>query len=205
MTFLWHFEWKQNNEEKLSGNLFFPTLALDTHEVVLTSGDLLFYESSKCFHGRPYRFKGSWYSSVFVHYYPKYSWKETNHDLEKHYAVPPNWRDEPTHHFETPLQMIGTGMKEPSCPNDWCQTQHTIKWSGPAEDGYWIAPNMEKYPFDPKPVKCEDLNEECESWASWDSNECKKNAGFMLVNCKKSCNACTPEALATSSGKRGEL
>ena len=44
----------------------------NTHEVILTSGDLLFYESSKCFHGRPHRFKGSWYSSVFVHYYPKY-------------------------------------------------------------------------------------------------------------------------------------
>jgi hypothetical protein len=34
-----------------------------THEVILKSGDLLFYESSKCFHGRPHTFKGSWYSS----------------------------------------------------------------------------------------------------------------------------------------------
>ena len=37
-----------------------------THEVILTPGDMLFYESSKCFHGRPRRFNGSWYSSVFV-------------------------------------------------------------------------------------------------------------------------------------------
>ena len=39
-----------------------------THEVVLTSGDTLFYEASKCFHGRPIRFKGSWYSSVTSSY-----------------------------------------------------------------------------------------------------------------------------------------
>ena len=33
-----------------------------THEVTLTSGDILFYESSKCFHGRPRKFNGTWYS-----------------------------------------------------------------------------------------------------------------------------------------------
>ena len=43
----------------------------NTNEVVLESGDMLFYESSKCLHGRPTRFKGKWYSSIFVHYYPK--------------------------------------------------------------------------------------------------------------------------------------
>ena len=32
-----------------------------THEVILTPGDLLFYESSKCFHGRPRRLNGEWY------------------------------------------------------------------------------------------------------------------------------------------------
>jgi predicted 2-oxoglutarate/Fe(II)-dependent dioxygenase YbiX len=47
----------------------------NTHEVVLTPGDLLLYQSSKCNHGRPYRFRGgpdSWYTSVFVHYYPRH-------------------------------------------------------------------------------------------------------------------------------------
>ena len=34
----------------------------NTHEVILTSGDILLYESSKCLHGRPKRFKGSWYT-----------------------------------------------------------------------------------------------------------------------------------------------
>ena len=40
----------------------------NTHEVTLTPGDLLFYESAKCWHGRPRRLNGSWYSSVFSHY-----------------------------------------------------------------------------------------------------------------------------------------
>ena len=31
----------------------------NTNEVVLKSGDMLFYESSKCLHGRPHTFKGS--------------------------------------------------------------------------------------------------------------------------------------------------
>jgi len=46
----------------------------NTNEVVLESGDMLFYESSKCLHGRPKMFKGKWYSSLFVHYYPINDW-----------------------------------------------------------------------------------------------------------------------------------
>ncbi len=42
----------------------------NTNEVYLESGDMLFYESSKCVHGRPRRFTGKWYSSIFLHYYP---------------------------------------------------------------------------------------------------------------------------------------
>jgi len=164
----------------------------NTHEVILTSGDILFYESSKCFHGRPHRFKGSWYSSVFVHYYPKYGWAEIDHDIEKHYAVPAEWAIVPTHHFETPLTMVGTALREPTCVNEWCQSEHTIKWSGPGEDGYWIAPTGEKFPFDPRPQKCVDLRSECELWSTWESNECVKNSVYMLKNCKKTCGACTP-------------
>lgn len=90
-----------------------------THEVVLTSGDVLFYESSKCFHGRPHTFKGSWYSSVFVHYRPTYGWADhPDRWSEKKWAIPPHWSDEPKHHFEPPLEMVGTGMKEPGCPNN---------------------------------------------------------------------------------------
>jgi hypothetical protein len=122
-----------------------------THEVYLTPGDMLFYESSKCFHGRPRRFNGSWYTSVFVHYYPETGWWERNHKLEAHYAVPPHWNvnipvEEKKHNK---LQMLGTSMSEPDCPDTWCRTQNAIKWSGPGEEGFWISPNQERYPFHP--------------------------------------------------------
>jgi len=38
----------------------------NTHEVTLESGDMLLYESSKCLHGRPRKFNGSWYTSLFL-------------------------------------------------------------------------------------------------------------------------------------------
>jgi hypothetical protein len=129
----------------------------NTHEVVLTPGDILFYESSKCFHGRPKPFKGSWYSSVFIHYYPVH-WDETNHVLEAHYAVPPIWKDDPPkkvwwnrrNNKQQQLPMLalaGTTMREPECPNNWCHTMNTIQWSGPGETGYWIAPDMKRHPL----------------------------------------------------------
>ena len=131
----------------------------NTHEVILTPGDMLFYESSKCFHGRPHKFNGSWYSSLFVHYYPKYGWFEHNHALEGHYAVPPIWMGperEVRHHRG--LEMVGTSMREPECPNKWCRTKNTIKWSGPGEEGYWIAPTQERFPFHPKKVSDEGVS-----------------------------------------------
>mmetsp|Transcript_23033 Transcript_23033/g.54378 ORF Transcript_23033/g.54378 Transcript_23033/m.54378 type:complete len:363 (+) Transcript_23033:52-1140(+) len=136
----------------------------NTHEIVLTSGDILFYESSKVFHGRPHRFNGSWYSSVFVHYYPKYKWAETDHMLKRHYAVPPTWVKHPEHHFEVPLRMVGTGMTEPYCPNNWCQSQYTIKREKrPVEHGKLITPTGEVLDFDPtKRVECRDMRENCQ-------------------------------------------
>lgn len=51
---------------------------------------MLFYESSKCFHGRPENFNGSWYSSIFVHYRPSsVEWTSRDAKLEGHYGVPP--------------------------------------------------------------------------------------------------------------------
>ncbi|GAX10029.1 hypothetical protein FisN_25Lh122 [Fistulifera solaris] len=120
-----------------------------THEVILTPGDILFYESSKCFHGRPRKFNGSWYSSIFVHYYPSDGWFDLNHELEAHFAVPPRWAESPTHRTSEKLQMVGTSMMEPNCPDNWCRTQNSIKWSGPGEEGYWIDPQFQKHEFNP--------------------------------------------------------
>jgi hypothetical protein len=166
-----------------------------THEVILTSGDLLFYESSKCFHGRPRPFKGSWYSSVFVHYYPTHGYTESFDKDSKVWAIPPNWGDEPTTRYEIPIEMHGTTMEEPWCPNNWCGTLKSKRWSGPGEEGWVIDPDGGKRVLmpeliDPSKIVCEDENAECADWASWDSNECEKNAKFMKKNCKKSCGVC---------------
>jgi hypothetical protein len=133
-----------------------------THEVILKPGDMLFYESSKCFHGRPKKFIGSWYSSIFVHYYPTNGWYEQNHELEAHYAVPPHWSQESQQQqqqqqdesLQTPprMEMVDTSMREPDCPNNWCATMDSVKWSGPGEEGKWIAPTFERYPFEPRHV-----------------------------------------------------
>lgn len=125
----------------------------NTHEVTLTPGDILFYESSKCVHGRPTKFNGAWYTSVFVHYYPKEGWKEIDHDLEAHYAIPPHWNINPVGKLTQPkLEMIETSFAEPECPHSWCRTQDTIQWSGPAEHGFIIHPNQKRAPFSPKIV-----------------------------------------------------
>ena len=125
-----------------------------THEVILAPGDILFYESSKCLHGRPKAFNGTWYSSIFVHYYPTDGWQNINRHMEGHYAIPVGWdiNIRPEEKYATPLVMLGTSFKEPSCPNEWCRTENTIKWSGPAKEGYWIkpSPDLEEIPFEPK-------------------------------------------------------
>lgn len=131
--------------------IFIEDFSGRTHEVILTPGDILFYESSKCFHGRPRVFNGTWYSSLFVHYYPKSGWYEQNHKLEAHYAVPPSWADDPpAERKEEQLVMLGTSMKEPLCPDTWCRTRKAVRWSGPGDEGYWIDPFFRKHEFRPR-------------------------------------------------------
>jgi prolyl 4-hydroxylase len=40
------------------------------HEVFLDPGEVLFYESAKLLHGRPYPLKGKSYANIFCHYKP---------------------------------------------------------------------------------------------------------------------------------------
>ncbi|KAG7374255.1 ShK domain-like protein [Nitzschia inconspicua] len=176
----------------------------NTHEVILTSGDILFYESSKCFHGRPRKFNGSWYSSVFVHYYPATGYRELGYgdNDNKVFAVPPGWDDEPTTKYEIPLTMHGTTMEEEWCPNHWCGTIMSKKWSGPGEEGWVIDPDGKRRVLDASKIdkskmrapgenpNCRDMEEKCAEWASWESNECETNAPFMKKNCQKSCRLC---------------
>jgi hypothetical protein len=121
----------------------------NTNEVVLEAGDMLFYESSKCLHGRPHYFKGSWYSSIFVHYYPV-GWDGNARIMETHYAVPPIWSIDPPPVQEEELDktdddyveelvMVGTSMKEPECEHGWCALKDSVKWYGPGKEGITIT------------------------------------------------------------------
>ncbi|KAJ1458391.1 hypothetical protein M885DRAFT_614254 [Pelagophyceae sp. CCMP2097] len=99
--------------------------ALDgsTVEVVLKRGQMMFYESAKCLHGRPRAFRGAFYSSLFIHYVPT-DWDKNS--LDAVYAVPPHWLDagRPGAALKAPppaLALKGTGLFEPSCPpHNWC-------------------------------------------------------------------------------------
>lgn len=147
ISFILHID---SSEDAEPWPIFIEDFNGTTHEVILTPGDILFYESSKCFHGRPKRLNGSWYSSIFVHYYPK-GWQSTNHDLEAHYAVPPHWSEDPPQKRNRPdlpkMALAGTSMLEPECPNDWCNTMKSKKWSGPGKKGFWMAPTFEEFPL----------------------------------------------------------
>jgi len=100
-----------------------------TVAVNLEPGEMLFYESAKCMHGRPRPFKGKFYSSVFIHYVPV-TW--TLSGMDSQYYVPPHWLDglddaearggrNPDPAIPS-LEIIGTGFNEPSCPDGWCNT-----------------------------------------------------------------------------------
>lgn len=117
----------------------------NTNQVYLEPGDLLFYESSKCFHGRPQVFIGGYYASLFMHYRPV----DYNHEdilNEIHYAIPEHWRETPPppqkgEGFDE-MQVVGTSFKEPNCKNLLCSldetnddSKYTVNWSGPAPKG----------------------------------------------------------------------
>lgn len=64
------------------------------HSVELAAGQMLFYESAKCLHGRMTALKGKYYGSIFVHYRPsnKAIWNYSIEDVIAH--VPPHWKDD---------------------------------------------------------------------------------------------------------------
>lgn len=104
-----------------------------TNEVFLESGDMLLYESSKCLHGRPRNFTGNWYSSLFIHYYPK-DWDGEKKAYENHVRIPPSWSQYiPLRQGMDQLIMSETSFKEPGCEYQWCALADSVKWWGPAE------------------------------------------------------------------------
>jgi hypothetical protein len=100
------------------------------------------FQSSKCFHGRPHKFVGSWYSSIFVHYYPKNNWDGALKNIEGHYAVPPEWKEYDAPPYDDDIEqlaVVGTSLKEPECEHVWCGLKESVKWYGPAIEGEVIT------------------------------------------------------------------
>ena len=117
----------------------------NTISVVLKPGDILLYESAKNFHGRPTKFIGDWYTSLFVHFFPKGEWSREDHDLDAHWAIPPDWADViPDSHFPE-LRVVGTSMMEPSCASSWCHLLNAIELEGPGEYGRVLTSNGKRY------------------------------------------------------------
>lgn len=124
----------------------------NTNEIILTPGDMLFYESSKCFHGRPHTFNGSWYSSVFIHYYPAnhpdWSTDYANRQQEAHFGVPPVWDSAPGWEARLPqLELRAAAVLEPECDHQWCGLKDTVSWRGPAELDQVVTAEATKYPL----------------------------------------------------------
>mmetsp|Transcript_46037 Transcript_46037/g.107336 ORF Transcript_46037/g.107336 Transcript_46037/m.107336 type:complete len:411 (-) Transcript_46037:451-1683(-) len=101
-----------------------------TTELALEAGQMAFYESAKCLHGRPARFRGKWYSSIFVHYKPV-GWPF--HTVDAQFGVPPGWLDEPIPEElrarEAPpqLHLSSTGLFEPGCMHGWCLLTESVR------------------------------------------------------------------------------
>ncbi|CAJ1957016.1 unnamed protein product [Cylindrotheca closterium] len=115
-----------------------------TNSVVLKPGDILLYESAKTFHGRPSRFKGTFYTSVLVHFYPKEGWNSIDRDLECHYAVPPKWYETQPSSLEK-LRWVGASALEPECPDSWCNLRCAKTWKGPWEYGKILTGRGRKF------------------------------------------------------------
>ena len=113
--------------------LIIEDLRGNTNEVYLEAGDMLLYESSKCYHGRPRRYNGAWYSSLFTHYYPV-GWDGNKFEMDAHYRVPPEWAELPEEEAVEGLEELvvsETSLSEPDCEHGWCRMKDTIIWERP--------------------------------------------------------------------------
>ena len=102
----------------------------NVNEVMMEPGDMLLYESAKLYHGRPRPLKGSWYCSIFSHYYPE-DWDVENFHWESHYGVPPHWADFKQGEEErerASLEVVGTALNEPECEEGWEGLKESILW-----------------------------------------------------------------------------
>ena len=65
----------------------------ELHSQVLKEGEMLFYESAKCLHGRMKALKGKYFGSIFLHYKP-FDTAIWDYDVTDVIAnVPPHWNE----------------------------------------------------------------------------------------------------------------
>mmetsp|Transcript_455 Transcript_455/g.1533 ORF Transcript_455/g.1533 Transcript_455/m.1533 type:complete len:253 (-) Transcript_455:258-1016(-) len=91
-----------------------------TVEVDLKPGEMLFYESAKCMHGRPRPLKGRFYTSLFMHYHPK-DWQLPKKEIIDFIDKNRLWQTPLPADASLPAMRIkGTGFYEPDCHENWC-------------------------------------------------------------------------------------
>jgi hypothetical protein len=160
--------------------LFMEDFTGTTNELHLEPGDLLLYESSKCWHGRPRRMVGAWYTSLFLHYHPinappssagapvvPFQEYMESFEWRLHHRVPPHWNlrhENPDYGDVENLVMPDTFAYEPSCPDEWCLLQDSIMLQQPTpqEHGKVITSNGEVHDLqlEPRHPSLEDVDGE---------------------------------------------
>jgi hypothetical protein len=80
------------------------------------------------------------YVFTFAVYSPNL--KRETREREAQFAVPPHWaNDPPNEEMDVePLQVVeGNSIKEPTCKDNWCALEDSVKWYGPAKYGEVIT------------------------------------------------------------------
>lgn len=80
-----------------------------------------------------------------------------DHDIEAHYAVPPNWYDVVPDSKHPKLKVVGTSLLEPSCPDNWCNLKNAKKVYGPGEYGTVLTTGGKRYPLELEDEEEEEL------------------------------------------------
>ena len=132
----------------------------NTVVIEMTGGDMVLYESSKVFHGRPKPYRGSWYASIFLHYHPTHNWNprpDFPRELELTYTVPKGWENDPSPEMieKSPhpaLRLHGMGWMEPTCPDFWCgiHVEPRLELRGPGEEGVLLSAGGRSANLSPK-------------------------------------------------------
>lgn len=75
-SFITHSQYVKQSDDLKSGAVGPWQLDIDDHQtgeghlVTMSPGDMVFYESARCLHGRPEPLQGEYYVNLFVHYRP---------------------------------------------------------------------------------------------------------------------------------------